>query len=80
MLLLQRGEMSEAALLADTSAFHVRLTPMVEGSTWTSDGGSSSSSSAGSSPPSAAGTSQAGDGGSSGSGGGAGAAHDATEL
>ena len=71
MLLLQRGEMSEAALLADTSAFHVRLTPMVEGSTWTSDSGSSSSS-AGSSPSSAAGTSPAEDGGS--------AAHDATEL
>ena len=29
--------MSEAALMADRSLFHVRLTPMVEGAAWTSD-------------------------------------------
>lgn len=36
---VQHGEMSEAALMEDQTAFHVRLQPMVEGSTWTSEGG-----------------------------------------
>lgn len=63
----QRGEWSEAQLLADTSAFHVRLAPMVEGSVWTSDQGDAAP--AAGAPPE----------GSDGSSGG-GAAHDPSEL
>jgi hypothetical protein len=40
---VQRGELSREALLADQSLFHVRLAPMVEGSTWTSEGGDANS-------------------------------------
>ena len=34
---LQRGELSEAALMEDQSLFHVKLTPMAEGVAWSSD-------------------------------------------
>lgn len=61
----QRGEWSEAQLLADTTAFRVRLAPMVEGTVWTSD------QEGGGAPPG---------GSSAGAGGGGGAAHDPTEL
>ena len=79
----QRGEWSEEQLLADTSSFHVRLTPMVEGSTWTSDQGTSGQDSA--SGEADQGSGDAGSGGLEGSGGdgddaAAEAAHDATEL
>ena len=78
---VQRGEESRQALLADASLFHVRLTPMVEGSTWTSDGGGEG---AGAPPPTA--STPPAEGGGSG-GGAAGVeegqgqqGHDATEL
>ncbi|KAI3430615.1 hypothetical protein D9Q98_005207 [Chlorella vulgaris] len=52
---VQRGEMSRPELMADTSLFHVRLTPMVEGSTWTSDSGSHSGDEGGGGTPAAQG-------------------------
>ncbi|KAL4857496.1 UDP-glucose:glycoprotein glucosyltransferase [Chlorella vulgaris] len=52
---VQRGEMSRPELMADTSLFHVRLTPMVEGSTWTSDSGSHSGNDGGGGTPAAQG-------------------------
>lgn len=67
----QRGEWTEEQLMADSSAFHVRLLPMVEGSAWTSERGSAAEAqeALGQAEPGA--TVQAG---------GDGAAHDATEL
>ncbi len=67
----QRGEWTEEQLMADSSAFHVRLLPMVEGSAWTSERGSAAEAQEAPRQAEPGATVQAG---------GDGAAHDATEL
>lgn len=57
--------------MADGGAFHVRLQPMVEGSTWTSEQGAA---------PGAQPAAQQAEPGGATQAGGDGAAHDATEL
>ncbi|KAL4422940.1 hypothetical protein ABPG75_009137 [Micractinium tetrahymenae] len=68
---VQHGEWGEEQLMANGSAFHVRLQPMVEGSTWTSEQGVAAEADAAPWQAEPGPAAQAG---------GSGAAHDATEL